>query len=146
MVEEKQIAKYGDSVSVYLSVSNVGRQSVNEREKPGTNVSRQTPQNVRYWVDAPRDHYVFTNEELVPADRTRRRALAWAAIISKTDCRDDEADRGYVPVAVSTHGKPYIAAYLFAIHDKPIEEIAHDMGLTNSTISQYVSDVVNSRR
>lgn len=146
MVEEKQIEEYNDNISVYLSASNVGRQSVYERARSMGDVLRQTPQNVRYWVDAPRDHYVFTNEELAPSDRTRRRALAWAAIISKTGCRDDEADRGYVPVDVSVHGKPYIAAYLFAIHDKPIGEIAQEMGLTNSTISQYISDVVNRRR
>lgn len=47
---------------------------------------------------------------------------------------------------VGAHGKPYIAAYAFAIHDKPIGEIAYEMDLTNSTISQYVSDVVNNRR
>lgn len=146
MVEEKEIAEYSDDVSVYLSASNVGKQSVYETNKHMADVLRQTPQNVRYWVDAPRDHYVFTNEELAPSDRTRRRALAWAAIIAETDCRDDEAERGYVPVNVGAHGKPYIAAYLFAIHDEPIGEIAQYMGLTNSTISQYISDVVNSRR
>lgn len=135
MVNEEQIGKYGDNVSVHRPASGEGKQRADE-----------TPQNVRYWVDAPRDHYVFTNDELVPSDRTRRRALAWAAIISKTGCRDDEADRGYVPVDVSVHGKPYIAAYLFAIHDKPIGEIAQEMSLTNSTVSQYVSDVVNRRR
>lgn len=142
MAEEKQIAQYGDYVSVYRSNSATGRGAHNNE----TGSSEEAPPRIRYWVDAPRAYYVFTNEELAPADRTRRRALAWGAIISETGCRDDEADLGYVPVDVSVHGKPYIAAYLFAIHDKPIGEIAQEMGLTNSTISQYISDVVNSRR
>ena len=142
MAEEKQIAQYGDYVSVYRSKSATGQGARNN----GIESSEEAPQRIRYWVDAPRNHYVFTNEKLAPADRTRRRALAWGAIISETGCRDDEADRGFVPVNVGAHGKPYIAAYLFAIHDKPIGEIAQEMGLTNSTISQYVSDVVNSRR
>jgi hypothetical protein len=142
MVEEKQIANYGDDVSVYRSESATGQRPSNNE----TGSSEETPRRVRYWVDAPRDHYVFTNEELTPADRTRRRAFAWAAIIAETDCRDDEAERGYVPVNVGARGKPYIAAYLFAIHDEPIGEIAQYMGLTNSTISQYISDVVNNRR
>ncbi|WP_144925955.1 hypothetical protein [Halorubrum salsamenti] len=142
MTDETQIANYGDYVSVYRSESAPGQRAPDNE----TGSSEEAPQKVRYWVDTPKNHYVFTNEELVPADRTRRRALAWAAITSETGCRDDEADRGYVPVNIGAHGKPYIAAYLFAIHDQSIEQIAQEMDLTNSTISQYVSDIVSGRR
>ena len=146
MIEEKRLAEFDNNISVYLSVTNLERPPPDGVSKYTGEIIRPIPQNARYWVDTLRDHYVFTNQKLAPNTRTRRRALAWAAVISKTDCRDDEADSGYVPVSVSTHGKPYVAAYLFSIHDQSIEEIAQEMNLTSGTISQYVSDIVSGRR
>jgi len=142
MVSKKCIAEFGDDIVVRVSLTTVRERIVNNYPLNTSILS----QSVRYWVDTPRDHYVFTNEELMPQNRTRKRAIGWAAIISETDCRDDQAAPGYVPVPISARGKPYTITYIFAIHNKSTEMIAEKMGLTVGTVQQYISDVINHRR
>lgn len=96
----------------------------------------------RYWVDAPRHHYVFSNSWT----GAKRQALCWAAIMQKTGLRTMESDSNVVPIEVATLGKPYIAAYLYAVHEFEIDEIAEKLDLTEQSVSQYLTDVGKSRR
>ncbi|MHC3382211.1 hypothetical protein [Haloarcula sp. H-GB5] len=96
----------------------------------------------RYWVDTPQHHYVFSNSWT----GAKRQALCWAAIMQKTGLRTMESDSNVVPIEVATLGKPYIAAYLYAVHEFEIDEIAEKLDLTEQSVSQYLTDVGKSRR
>lgn len=96
----------------------------------------------RYWVDAPHHHFVFSNY----STGAKRKAFCWAAIMQKTGLRRMESDPGVVPIEVATLGKPYIAAYLYAVHEFEIAEIADKLDLSEQSVSQYLTDVGKLRR
>jgi len=86
----------------------------------------------RYWVDTPRDHFVFSE---------RTQALCWASIMKQTGLREVESLNHLVPVEIATLGQPYIAAYLHAIPEYSDSKIAEIMGVTEYTAIKYYSEV-----
>jgi len=51
-----------------------------------------------------------------------------------------------VPIEVISLGKPYIVAYLRAVHEYEYSEISDKFDISESTILQYLSDVAGLRR
>ncbi len=49
-------------------------------------------------------------------------------------------------IEVAALGQPYIATYLYAAHSFSIEEIADNLNIKQSSVSQYLSDVANQHR
>jgi DNA-binding MarR family transcriptional regulator len=64
----------------------------------------------------------------------------------KTGLREMVSDRDAVPIEVATLGNPYIAAYLYSVHEYEIGEIAEKLDLSEQSVSQYLTDVGKSRR
>ena len=95
----------------------------------------------RYWVDTQYHHYLFSGTR----SQTRKRACCWAAIIHVTGLREMETDTGVVPVEIAALGKPYLVAYLYSVHKYNFSQIGEKLDLADSTISQYISDVIGQR-
>jgi DNA-binding NarL/FixJ family response regulator len=66
--------------------------------------------------------------------------------MSKSGIRKIEPSSDVIPIEVAALGQPYIAAYLYAAHGLSIEEIADDLNIEQSSVSQYLSDVANQHR
>ena len=57
------------------------------------------------------------------------------------------ADRAHpVPSRIAGHGSPVIAGYLAGAYGLRTEKIAHELGLSDQTVSQYLSDLRAGRR
>lgn len=99
----------------------------------------------RYWIDTPNHHYVFSGGRGERSE-CRIKALCWAAIMYKIGLEAMNVDSDTVPIEIADLGKPYVAAYLHAVHEYEFSEISKKLDLTESTISQYLSDVAGLRR
>lgn len=99
----------------------------------------------RYWIDTPYHHYVFSGGRGERSE-CRIKALCWAAIIYKIGLEGMDVDSDTVPIEIADLGKPYVAAYLYTVHEYDFSRISQKLNLTESTISQYLSDVAGLRR
>lgn len=72
-------------------------------------------------------------------------------ILSSNDAirtpRKTDSDRD-VPAKIATEGNAVVAAYLYAVHELSVEDIASitRMDMSTATISQYLSDIRAGRR
>lgn len=99
----------------------------------------------RYWVDTPHYHYVFSGGRGERSE-CRIKALCWAAIMYKIGLEGMDVDSDTVPIEIADLGKPYVAAYLYVVHEYDFSRISKKLDLSESTISQYLSDVAGLRR
>lgn len=96
---------------------------------------------IRKIVDDEKTVYFagFDNEE------AWRRALVFEKLWERTDgCEIIKS--GSIPVSVVTMGQAAIAAYLFSVHRRSIEEVASELDVATSTVEQYLSDFRQGRR
>lgn len=103
----------------------------------------------RYWVDTPNSHFLFSAPVYHGKNTkndTKLRVKCWAAIMYKTGITKMNSNPDVVPVEVISFGKPYVVAYLRAVHEYEYSEISEQFNLSESTISQYLSDVAGLRR
>jgi DNA-binding NarL/FixJ family response regulator len=49
-------------------------------------------------------------------------------------------------VSLAAEGKPILAAYLYSFRGWDEKRIATEMGVSSSTIEQYLSDIINNHR
>lgn len=122
------------------------KNSEGSRESVAYPVGTPNPERIRYWVDAPLHHYLFESSDYRFDQQVKKRALLWAAIISHTGIREQHQNPEVIPVSVAKHGKPYIAAYLYAVHQFTTDEIGDELELTRQTVDQYYTDVIAGRR
>ena len=137
--------KYGDS----FVVKEYGDDIVENRQTGRTSFDHEVWGYDRFWVDTPHKHFVFSTPiywKKSVDDDTRLRATCWAAIMYKTGIDEMNQNINTVPVEVVSLGKPYVVAYLRAVHEYEYSEISEQFDLSESTISQYLSDVAWLRR
>jgi predicted DNA-binding protein (UPF0251 family) len=75
-------------------------------------------------------------------DRSRshiRRAISYAELEQRLGTGFDE--EAQVPVSVAVEGKPAMATYLWGVEGLEIDEISSLIGVSNRTVSQYLTDV-----
>jgi len=147
------VRKYGDKIVVnrqYVWLGTNLSRKMNQipHEHPrldtGINPNRCRFRN-RYWIDTPYHHYVFSGGRGERSE-CRIKALCWAAIMYKIGLEGMDVDSDTVPIEIADLGKPYVAAYLYAVHGYEFSRISQKLNLTESTISQYLSDVAGLRR
>ena len=109
-------------------------------EKP-TKVSYNLPVRNRFWVDTKNHHFLFQDSK-----NGRQKAICWGAIMHKTGLREMETNPDVVPIEVATTGVPYVAAYMFAVHEYDYSEITEKLDITTNTLYQYLTDVRELRR
>ena len=64
----------------------------------------------------------------------------------KTGLRKMENNPDIVPIEVAATGVPYVAAYMFAVHEYDYSEITEKLDITTNTLYQYLTDVRELRR
>jgi hypothetical protein len=137
--------KFGDS----LVVKEYGDDIVVNRQMVSTPFDHEVWGYDRFWVDTLNQHFVFSTpiyRKNSMDDDTKLRATCWAAIMYKTGIDEMNQNINTVPVEVVSLGKPYVVAYLRAVHEYEYSEISEQFDLSESTISQYLSDVAWLRR
>lgn len=80
----------------------------------------------------------FDKEECV------RRALVFDALYDRVECEVSPA--GTIPIEVATAGRPYIAAFLYSVHQESVDDIAERFEVSEATVRQYFSDIRHDRR
>ena len=56
------------------------------------------------------------------------------------------SDKDAVPGYVVGEGTPAVAAYLYAVQEQSIDDIAEMLGVSSNTVNHYLSAVCNDRR
>jgi hypothetical protein len=72
-----------------------------------------------------------------------------AAIYKEIDSRLESNYKIFpdaVPIEIACMGQAAIASYLFSIHGEDCEHLSNLMGVSESTIRQYISDFRHNRR
>lgn len=75
-----------------------------------------------------------------------QRADLFESLWRQLDSLELVKNKSVIPTEVACAGKAPIAAYLYAVHQQPVADIAQALDVSSATVEQYLADVKSGRR